>query len=357
MRPVVVEVVQELEPGGIQVMVLELERLLAGDVEVHVVSLENTIERLTALWPRVSSVGPRLHALAKPPGRDFSTVLTLARLLHRIGATAVHTHHIGPLLYGGLAARLAGVRRLVHTEHDAWHLQSRRRRTLQTAALALLRPHLIADAAMVASALVAAIPSSRPIIIANGIDTTRFRPGNQLAARRVLGLPLATQLIGSAGRLEPVKGHKLLIDAIARLPDTFELAIAGDGSMRAALQEHAIALGVDERCHFLGHTDNMEAFYQSLDVFCLPSEAEGLPLALLEAQSCGIPAVATDVGAVREVLAPDVSIAVEPGNAEALAAGLVRAFERRNHATLRPFIIDGYDAGAMAAAYRAVLAA
>ena len=356
MRPVVVEIVQELTPGGIQVMVLELERLLAADVDMHIVSLESTVERL-ALWPRAASLGRQLHALDKPQGNDVATVLSLTRLLRRLDAVSVHTHHIGPLLYGGLAARLAGVRRLVHTEHDAWHLKSQRRRRLQAAALATLRPRLIADAATVASALVEAIPSSRPQIIRNGIDTMRFRPGDQRAARQLFALPLVNPLIGSAGRLEPVKGHMLLIDAFATLPATFHLAIAGDGSMRPQLQERAGALGIGERCHFLGHIDDMEAFYRALDVFCLPSQAEGLPLTLLEAQSCGLPAVATAVGGVREVLAPNASIAVEPGNPAALANGLLCAIDRHGGTSPRRFIAEAFDARTMAQAYHTLLAA
>lgn len=356
MRPVVVQVVQELAPGGIQVLVLELERLLSADVDMHVVSLESKVEQLM-LWPRAASLGRRLHALDKPPGSDLATVLSLARLLRKLGAVSVHTHHIGPLIYGGLATRLAGIRRLVHTEHDAWHLQSRRRRRLQSIALATLRPRLIADAPTVAAALVKAIPSSRPRVILNGIDTRRFRPGDRQAARMHFDLPLPRPLIGSAGRLEPVKGHMLLIDAFATLPADIHLAIAGDGTMRSDLEDRALTLGVSERCHFLGHVDDMEAFYRALDVFCLPSQAEGLPLALLEAQSCGVPAVATAVGAVCEVLAPNTSIAVEPGDPAALARALLCALDRRGAGSPRRFVVDAYDAGAMAQAYHSLLAA
>jgi glycosyltransferase involved in cell wall biosynthesis len=357
-KPAIVQVVQELAPpGGIQVMVLELGRRLATEFEVHVVSLEGTVERLCATWSRAAAIRDRLHAFDKGPGADLPTVVGLTRLLRRLRPCAVHTHHIGPLLYGGLAARLAGVRALVHTEHDAWHLASPRRRKLERAALAILRPRLVADAEAVAAALVRAIPSSRPRVVPNGIDTALFTPGDRAAARRALGLPASARLIGTAGRLEEVKGHDLLIAALADLPPDVALAIAGDGSQRSSLRGEAADLGLSERIHFLGHVDDVVSFYRAIDIFCLPSRAEGMPLSLLEAQACGVPVVATDVGAVREVLAPDASLAVVAGSAAPLADGLRGMLERPSPADPRPFVTKNYDLQHMARAYRDLLTA
>jgi glycosyltransferase involved in cell wall biosynthesis len=358
MRRPIVQVVQELAPpGGIQIMVLELERWLSPTLDVHVVSLEGTVERLCATWPRLASLGDRLHGLDKPPRVDRGTVLRLKRLLGEICPIAVHTHHIGPLLYGGLAARLAGVPRLVHTEHDAWHLRSPRRRRLERAALAILRPCLVADAQVVADELLRAVPSSRPRIVPNGIDTACFAPGDQRTARQMLGLPDVACLIGTAGRLEEVKGQDVLIAALAELPYDVTLAIAGDGSCRASLEEQAARLGVGERVHFLGHIENVATFYQALDLFCLPSRAEGLPLSLLEAQACGVPAVVSDVGAVREVMAPDASCAVAPGDSTQLADGIRQMLARTARADPRPFVVERYDVRSMASAYSALLTA
>lgn len=358
MKPAVVQVVQELAPpGGIQVMVLELRRWLEADFDVHVVSLEGTVERLCASWPRVRALGDRLHGLDKPQRVDGATVLRLARLLRVISPIAVHTHHIGPLLYGGLAARLTGIRRLVHTEHDAWHLASPRRCRLERAALAVLRPCLVADAGTVAEALTHAIPSSRPLLIPNGIDTERFSPGDRVAARRALGLPVDIPLVGTAGRIEAVKGQDLLVAAMAGLPAEIGLAIAGDGSCRRALEAQAQALGLAGRVHFLGHVEDLPTFYRALDLFCLPSRAEGLPLAILEAQACGIPVVATAVGAVNEVAAPDASRLVPPEDKAALARALAAMLDCPPACDPRALVVARYDIRDMARAYQALLAA
>ena len=356
MRRAVVQVVQELAPpGGIQVMVLELHRLLAANLDVHVVSIEGTIERLNGAWSRAAALENRLHALDKQPGVDLKVLVRLTHLLREVCPVAVHTHHIGPLLYGGLAARLAGIRRLVHTEHDAWHLAEPRRRRLQRAALAVLRPRLVADAQAVAVALRRAIPEARPLVIPNGIDTSLFLPGDRRMARRALRLPDSGRLIGSAGRLEPVKGHALLIEALAALPTDVTLVLAGDGSQRPILEALAARLGVAERVHFLGHIDSIVTFYRALDVFCLPSVAEGLPLSVLEAQACGVAAVVTDVGGVRDALAPEISLAVPAGDSKQLAAALATLLERPAPADPRPFVVEHRDARRMASAYEALL--
>jgi glycosyltransferase involved in cell wall biosynthesis len=357
-KPAIVEIVQELAPpGGIQVMVLELGRWLAGEFDVHIVSLEGSVERLCAIWSRAAAIRDQLYALNKSPGRSPQTVWRLTRLLRKIRPCAVHTHHIGPLLYGGLAARLAGVRRLVHTEHDVWHLLSPRRRRLEAAALAMLRPRLVADANVVGLGLSRAFPSSRPRIIPNGIDTSSFTPGDRAAARDVLGLPPSARLIGTSGRLEVVKGHDLLITALARLPSDITLALAGEGSQRSSLERQAADLGLRDRIYFLSHVDDIASFYRALDVFCLPSRNEGLPLSLLEAQACGVPAIATDVGAVRDVLAPAASLAVAADSTAELADGLRLMFERNLQVDPRPFVVQHYDLQNMGRAYRDVLTA
>ncbi|HEY5718753.1 MAG TPA: glycosyltransferase [Gammaproteobacteria bacterium] len=352
-----VQVVQHLRPGGIETLVLELQRHAARDHAVHVVSLEGRAETALQAWPRLRPVADRLHFLDKPAGLQPRCVLVLAALLRRLGATAVHTHHVGPLLYGGLAARLAGVRSLVHTEHDAWHLADPRRRRLQSAVLRLVRPQLVADAQLVRARAERALPGRSFEVIANGIDTQRFRPGNRAAARRQLGLPEAVRLVGCAARLEAVKDHATLLEALAALPAGVHLALAGDGSLADELQRRADALGLAERVHFLGNLEEMPTFYRALDLFCLASRQEGLPLSPLEAQACGIPCVLTDVGGCREALCPTSGRLVPPGDPAALADALARLLARPSTRTPRAFVLEHGDLTQMTRAYERLYAA
>lgn len=349
----IVQVVQHLKPGGLEMMVMALAQRLAADRVVHVVSLEGTAPSPT--WTPPSGV--RLHFMNKPHGVSPLLPLRLAALFRRLGAGAIHTHHIGPLLYGGIAARLAGIGRVVHTEHDGWHLASPARCRLERRLLRLVRPSLVADARFVGAAVEAAIPFTRPIIVPNGVDTMRFCPGNRAAARAALGLPLDAPIVGVVARLETVKGVDVAIRGLALCPRDALLVIAGDGSERARLAALADRIGVAPLVRFLGHVSDPRTVYRALDVFCLPSRAEGLPLALLEAQACGVPAVATDVGGVPEALCPTTGTLVPPETPAALGRALAAALGRPRSVSPRPFVLGTADLDSMVDAYRSLLAA
>ncbi|NMS58161.1 glycosyltransferase, partial [Vibrio parahaemolyticus] len=112
-----------------------------------------------------------------------------------------------------------------------------------------------------------------------------FKSGDQTATRHLFELPTDKIVIGVAGRLEAVKGHKALIEAFSHLTPNTHLAIAGDGSQRAQLEAQVRTFKLEDRVTFLGLVDDMPSFYQSLDLFCLPSLQEGFPLSTLEAQA------------------------------------------------------------------------
>ena len=347
----IVHVVQHLRPGGIEALVLELARLTAPSRPVHVVSLEGEKESASAAWPRLRETPARLTFLDKRPGLDWRLVPRLARLFREVGAVAVHTHHVGPLLYGGAAARLARVPALIHTEHDAWHLDSPRRRRLQGVLLRALRPRLVADAAEVAARLRAHWPRLDPAIIVNGVDLTRFCPGERGYSRWTLKLPQIAPIIGCAARLEAVKCHELLLKALARMTGETVLVLAGTGSREAELRVLASALGLGNRVLFLGVVDDMAMFYRAIDVFCLSSSAEGMPLSPIEAQACGTPVVLTDVGACRDIACPQSGRVVPAGDAAALANALSRSLAKEPAVSPRAHVRRRFDLLDTVAAY------
>jgi glycosyltransferase involved in cell wall biosynthesis len=148
--------------------------------------------------------------------------------------------------------------------------------------------------------------------------------GNKQLARSILHLPQNVRLIGCAGRFAFEKGQSVLIEALARLPKRVHLALAGSGEMEKELKQTCLRFNVENRVHFLGQVNDMARFYQSLDIFCLPSYKEGFPLSPLEAQACGIPVVATKTGASCEAVSPDIGEIVEPGDSFAMANGIRR---------------------------------
>ena len=161
--------------------------------------------------------------------------MRIARALKALRAGSVISHHVGPLIYGGLAARLAGIGRVAHVEHDAWHLDNKWRRMIVTGALRLIRPKRIAVSQKVAGS--AKLHTGLDFeTISNGIDCSRFLPADKAETRKSLGLPAGRKIVGAAGRLETVKGFDLLVRAAKYLdPDTL-VVIWGQGSCRLRIR-------------------------------------------------------------------------------------------------------------------------
>ena len=334
-------IVQRLAPGGIEMLSLRLARSLPG--RSVIVSLEGDNRELQAAWPALAAAGVEFHGMGKPAGLSWQTVRKLAALLRRLAPRTVMTHHIGPLLYGGLAARLAGVRNLVHVEHDVWHhAEPRRRLQLRLAALGL-RPVFAAISAHAAEAVRQATGARSVVVLPNGVDLAAYGAGNRDAARRALQLDGTARIIGSVGRLEEPKGHDVLIHALKKLPNDVRLVLIGDGSCRAELTALAATLGVADRVVFAGHRDDVASLLPAFDVFCLPSRREGLPLVVLEAQASGVPVVATDVGAVRDALCPRTSRLVPAQDVAALAAALSATLADPPAESPRRFVEECFD--------------
>ncbi|MEH6403902.1 MAG: glycosyltransferase [Sneathiella sp.] len=312
-EPKIAIVIQHLEPGGIEYLALDFfKNFPLGDV--CLISLEGNKSDLLRQWPELDAVKDRVFALNKRPGWDLSAIRRLVDVLKTFNADLVHTHHIGPLIYGGIAARISG-RALVHTEHDAWHLDVSKRRNLQKVAISILKPTVVADASKVAEIFGHHMRQAVKAVIINGIDTHKFTPNVVSNPRQKFGLSEQDYVIGTAGRMVFEKNQELLIRAFAKLPgNAHKLLIAGEGELKPRLENLVQELDIKQNVTFLGHVSDMPDFYNALDVFVLPSRKEGLPLSLLEAQSCGVPVIATDVGGVKEAVCHQTGSIVPEGD-------------------------------------------
>jgi glycosyltransferase involved in cell wall biosynthesis len=167
-------------------------------------------------------------------------------------------------------------------------------------------------------------------VIANGVDVDRLRPRpDSSALRRDLDISAGTPVIGSVGRLEPVKNYRLALRAFARIGELncFPrplLVLVGDGSERGRLEELARTLGIAGRVRFLGWRDEVERLYGAFDLFTLTSRSEGTSISLLEAMSSELCPVVTDVGGNRSVLGPDLASLLVPSEDDAALAAAWR---------------------------------
>jgi glycosyltransferase involved in cell wall biosynthesis len=180
------------------------------------------------------------------------------------------------------------------------------------------------------------IGAERIRTIRNGVDLSRFGLIERSAARRTLGLPLDALVVGTVGRLVPVKAHRTLIEAAARLRSAdgrVRVVIAGEGPLRGDLERQIVALGLHDRVELLGHRADVEVVLGSCDVFVLPSASEGLCNTILEAMASRLPVVATQVGGADEMVIPgETGWLVPPGSPSALAAAIAAALSDANRA-------------------------
>ncbi|GAA2151640.1 glycosyltransferase family 4 protein [Kitasatospora kazusensis] len=164
------------------------------------------------------------------------------------------------------------------------------------------------------------LPAARVRTIPNGRATERFRPAGSAeerrCARELLGLPPRGPLVAWIGSDAAEKRFDLALDVLERLPDV-HLAVAGDCPLP---DRRADRTG---RAHFLGRLADSAPLYRAADALLLTSDSEGVPGALIEGTLAGLPAVATDVGWVRDLVLDGVTGAlVPPGDAPALAEAL-----------------------------------
>ncbi len=164
------------------------------------------------------------------------------------------------------------------------------------------------------------LPAARVRTIPNRRATDRFRPAGseqeRRSAREQLGLPSRGPLVAWVGSPAAEKRFDLALDVLDRLPDV-HLAVLGDHPLRDNRTDHT------GRAHFLGPLADPAPLYRAADALLLTSDSEGVPGALIEGTLAGLPAVATDVGTVRELVLDGVTGAlVEPGDAAALAEAL-----------------------------------
>lgn len=165
------------------------------------------------------------------------------------------------------------------------------------------------------------------VAIANAIDTKQAvdLQFSREDARQQLGLDSDALMLGSIGRLVPVKGHRYLIEAFATLKDKYphvQLAIIGEGRERETLESLIVQFELEGRVHLLGFRPEAMRYVRAFDIWVMPSLSEGLSLALLEGMSGGLPVIASDVPAMRPLIKGAGGQAVQPGDVAGLAAAL-----------------------------------
>jgi teichuronic acid biosynthesis glycosyltransferase TuaC len=180
---------------------------------------------------------------------------------------------------------------------------------------------LAVSAALRADMIALGLPANRIRVHHTGVDRSAFRPRDRLAGKAALGV--AGPLVVSVGNLIPLKGHALLIEAMAALPGV-TLLIAGRGPEQAALAARIEGAGLGDRVRLLGALphEQLPDLFAAGDVMAAPSSSEGLANVWVEALACGTPIVITDVGGAREVVDRAAAGRLVERTPEAIAGGI-----------------------------------
>lgn len=315
---------------------------------------------------------PGLRREIHPP-RDLAALLALAREIRRFRPALVHTHTSKAGALGRIAARLLGVPAVVHSAHGHvfrgyFHPLASRLVVAVERALAPLADRLIGvSRGEIEETLAAGIGTrGRFRLVPSGVAAPP--PGlSRAAARARFGMPPEARVVAFVGRLEPVKGPDLLVEAFEtlapRLPD-LRLLLCGDGALAAGLKRRLAGRGLETRAAFAGWLDPPWDAFACADAFAAPSRMEGLGKAAIEALLCGLPVACAAVGGLATLAAPGRPVFPHaPDDPAALSAALEAALARpvRRDPALAAGLLREYGVEPMArrafAVYREALAA
>ncbi len=294
-------------------------------------------DRASDTWDLADDV--EVVELRKPSGNSPRIIFRLAQVLRERAIDIVHTNNWGTLVETTLARRLAGVPCHVHVEHGveladlrlSWIKRKVRGMAMRWAFRRVDALVSVCDGVTQRLTQRCGIPAQRVLRVANGVEA----PAGALDAterervRTELGIAPATCVVGSVGRLAPVKDFGTAIEAVAQLArggSDVQLLLVGDGPDRDALARQAEACGLGSRVRFAGKQGRVGPWLAAMDVYVNSSLSEGMSLSILEAMSAGLPLVVTDVGANSQLVGGDsaAGLVVPAGDTTAMAKAIVR---------------------------------
>ncbi|SEC62111.1 glycosyltransferase [Streptomyces sp. TLI_105] len=311
----VLHVITGLGIGGAEQQLRLLLRHLP--VDGGVVTLTNP----GAVAAGIEADGTPVTHLGMAGNRDLGALPRLARIVRQGRYDLVHTHLYRACVYGRAAARLAGVRRVIATEHSLGETQIEGRPlSAGTRALYLASERLgtstVAVSPSVARRLADwGVPPDRVRVVPNGIETDRFAfdARARRLARGVLGIPRDAYVVGGVGRLTPGKRFDRLVRAVASVPEA-RLLLVGEGERREELLRIARECGAADRILLAGACEDppgagalgpsLPELLSAMDVFVSTSPDEAFGLAIVEALAAGLPVLYVACPAIDD-LPPD----------------------------------------------------
>jgi glycosyltransferase involved in cell wall biosynthesis len=359
---------------------LIIDTLAFAGTERHMLELARGLRSVgceaVLACPKDAMLAHRAHGAGVPilavPRSLPAAVGRLRRYLRSRQIDLLHAHNGRTSLIAAMAIARAGRGTLVCTQHfiapsrlgrhgiNAWLSRLVHRWVERRTA------RVIAISQAVKNAMLARreVPQEKIVVVPNGITAPPATdPAGSAPIREALGAGPASPLVVCASRLEPEKGLDVLIDAMAIVAARMSgaiCAIAGDGSVREALERQIATLGLEQQVRLLGFRDDMDRVMAAGDLFVLPCPVEGFGLVLLEAMGAGKPVIATAAGGPLEIVINDhTGVLVPRGDPSGLADAILRLsasgeLRARMGAAGRELYLARFTADQMAARVQAV---
>lgn len=252
----------------------------------------------------------KIISINKKVGNDFLLPLKLTRIMTRENVKLVHTHGWGAYYDGVISAIMAGKIPIIHTVHGKFFENlacEKIRRIYLQRLLSLQTDKIVTVSKDLQTYYSRLLHNSRKIYcIYNGVDINKFNTSkNKDQVKRKLGLNPDDLVVGTVGRLDPIKDHETILKSaslvLKDLPNT-KFLIIGDGLLKKNLEELAFKLKINNDVIFLGERNDIPELLNVMDIFILSSLFEGNSKTLLEAMATGLPIIATNVGGNRELI-------------------------------------------------------
>jgi L-malate glycosyltransferase len=310
---------------------VQLKVLLSKLVHKQEFSLSVILFNGGRLEKAIEGLGIPVRVFPESRSGSGKIFLELVREFKKSNIQIIHTHKYKDTILAAPAAKLCGIQHVVRTVHGLREpfegLQAFKMSLYEAVERAVNRScvdSIIGVSSQIESKYKADGGVSSVMCIRNGIDlegksvqTDRWR------TRKDLGIDSETCLIGTVGRLTPVKGIPYLLEAatiLLRQGAKVKILVVGEGSIRQDLTAQTHNLGITDNVVFLGHREDTDTLLHAMDIFALPSLSEGIPMALLEAMAASRPIVASRVGGIPEIIEDGVDgYLVEPMDVNNLA--------------------------------------
>ena len=266
------------------------------------------------------------------PFADLWSIFQMTRAVRREKPDIVHTHSSKAGFIGRLAAKRAGVAKIVHTPHvfpfEMGVSLLKKRFYLKLERVAANWTDLlitVSNAEKNTAMENGVFDAARIAVNHNGVDPGLWQANEskRCEIRRNLGISDKEFIVGMVGRFMPQKGYYLLLDAariLLKEQSNFKFILIGDGELKPAIQYLTIAHKIDKHFYFIEKTDDVGDYYSAFDCLTAPSLWEACPYTVMEAMAMGIPVIASAVGGVNEIIEDRTSgLLVPAGAADQLA--------------------------------------